>query len=320
VEVVTLTGIACSASTPATPAPTLVQTAISALTINNLPRSLRIGESVELTASVTLPNGTTKLADGVAWRSSNPAVATVSPTGVLSAVGSGGVDIVASAFEQEVSARLQVPFVITGIVHESAPTEEVRLPGARIEIVGSPATGQSLTADAEGRFVIEVEQPGFALHVSRDGYEPASFSVASLPRDQRPSIGLLPEFREIRDDFIFNDPPQRGLSVREATFPIPVHHGGRFMPVVYAACGFVGGPDCSASGKNYICADVRDGEGHVIARAVGSYDFTPQFRSPIHVSGGQMYHFRIFACDWGVEPAPLSRRIGYFRASVTHPN
>jgi hypothetical protein len=194
------------------------------------------------------------------------------------------------------------------------------LPGARIEIVGSPATGQFLTADAEGRFVIEVEQPGFALQVSRDGYEPASFSVASLPRDQRPSIGLLPVFREIRDDFIFNQPPQRGVSVREATFPIAVHHAGRFVADVYAACG--GGEqfiDCSASGMNFICADVRDGEGRVIARAVGGYDTPPQFW-PIHVSGGQMYHFRIFACDWGVEPAPLSRRIGLFRASVTHPN
>jgi hypothetical protein len=48
---------------------------------------------VQLAVSVKLEAGMTKQADAVTWESSNPLVATVSPTGFVTTTGFGGADI-----------------------------------------------------------------------------------------------------------------------------------------------------------------------------------------------------------------------------------
>ena len=83
----------CSSPAPTTPsAPT-----VTGLTISGLLGSLAIGQSVQLIAHVTLSDGTGKQALDAMWQSSDKTVATVSPTGLLSSVALGAVDVTASA-------------------------------------------------------------------------------------------------------------------------------------------------------------------------------------------------------------------------------
>ena len=87
---------ACDNSTARPPVlPTPVLPSVTALAINGLPSSLTVGTSVQLVASVTLPDGTTKLVAGVTWSFSDATVATVSSGGLLTVTGVGEGDATA---------------------------------------------------------------------------------------------------------------------------------------------------------------------------------------------------------------------------------
>ena len=200
---VTLT--ACSTPTPTVPTasiaplPTVVK-----ITIAGLPASVTYQQSVQLTAMVTFADGAQKQTLAGAWQSSDPTVASVSPTGLLTLVGFGDADVTVTFENLRASAHVAVskPIVrydISGVVHESAPTESVLLPGATVGIhfVGCPSCphdNQTTTTDGSGRFTLPgIDVPGFALVVVKPGYEAVSYPVGQLPRDQHPDIGLTPK-------------------------------------------------------------------------------------------------------------------------------
>lgn len=109
----TLILTACSSSAPQTPAsPTPSAPAVTALRIDGVPPSLSIGQSVQLSASVTLTDGAEKVAAGVTWHSSDTAVATVSADGMLTIVGSGGADIAASASQHDAAVHVSIERVL----------------------------------------------------------------------------------------------------------------------------------------------------------------------------------------------------------------
>jgi hypothetical protein len=175
----------------AAPTPSLTPT--TGLTIGSLPSPLTVGQSVQLTAMVVLPDGATKLTDDAVWKSSDASVMTISSSGVLSVVAHGSADITATAYQHAASVHLRVLFAITGIVHESVPTETQPVQGARVVIQGGLDSGTSAMTDGAGRFSLEAEAAGFTLAVSKDGYDSTSAKIAELPRDQRPEITLVPD-------------------------------------------------------------------------------------------------------------------------------
>src|SRR5258706_10778104 len=78
-------------SVSASPLPTVVK-----LTITGLPTTVAYQQSVQLTATVTLADGTQQRRLDAAWQSSDTTVATVSPTGVLTMIGFGDADVTAT--------------------------------------------------------------------------------------------------------------------------------------------------------------------------------------------------------------------------------
>jgi hypothetical protein len=96
-------GGSSSSSTPSTPgAPTPT---VSSVTMNGTPPAL--GETAQFTATATLSNGTTQdVTSQATWQSSNAAVATVTPTGIVRSVAAGEADI--SATYSSVSGSRQV--------------------------------------------------------------------------------------------------------------------------------------------------------------------------------------------------------------------
>ena len=203
---------ACDTTTPAPPtAPTPTLPAVATVAITGLPTTLTVGQSLQLTASATLPDGTRLNATGqVTWQSSAVAVASVSPAGLLTILAPGEADVTATLQSVNGTVHVVVPkplpppvtFDITGVVHEGAPTENVMLAGATVGIhfAGCPTCphdNQETTTDAQGRFTLpSIDTVGFTLWVQKPGYEATDFVVAQLPRDQHPSISVTPVIHE----------------------------------------------------------------------------------------------------------------------------
>lgn len=84
-------------------------------------------------------------------------------------------------------------FEIAGLVHESAPTEDVAIAGARVAIVGGALDGLVVITDARGRFSLRpIASSAHTLKVRQDGYQDVELDVAMLPRDGRADIAMLP--------------------------------------------------------------------------------------------------------------------------------
>jgi hypothetical protein len=211
-----LCGTACdhpSVPTPAAPAP--ISPTVASVTIDGVPASLTVGQTVQLTASVTLSDGTRSDATTqAAWQSSDVTVAIVSSAGLLAIAAPGDADVTATLQTVQGRAHVSVPkpspprtgFDISGLVHESAPTEDVALSGATVGIhfVGCPSCphdNETTTTGADGRFTLPgIDRPGFALVVSKSGYETTQFGVVELPRDGHPDIAMLPPPGQISFD------------------------------------------------------------------------------------------------------------------------
>ena len=172
-----------------------------------MPSAFAIGQTVQLKASASLPDGTHLDATGqVTWQSSALAVVTVSAAGLLTVVAPGEADVIATLQTVRSVGHVVVlkpvppapSYDISGVVHESAPTENVMVAGATVGIhfAGCPSRpndNQSTTTDDSGRFELTgIGAAGFALVVSKPGYDSTSYRIAQLPRDQHSSIGLVP--------------------------------------------------------------------------------------------------------------------------------
>jgi Bacterial Ig-like domain (group 2) len=84
-------------STPSTPASPTGTTSVAVGVSGNAPANLAPGETRQLFATATRRDGTTSDVTNLAtWQSSNPAIATVSPSGVLAAAAEGSIDVFAT--------------------------------------------------------------------------------------------------------------------------------------------------------------------------------------------------------------------------------
>lgn len=210
-----------------------------------------VGESEQLTVFVSLSDGARKdITAKVSWTSSDERIATVSAAGLLTIVGVGETAITANYAELTATARILVPrfippplsYTITGMAHESAPTEHVALAGARVEIVGdTPLAGQTFTTDWRGRFSLPpVLDAGFAIKVKKPGYEDVQRDIVMLPRDQQLDIDVPPVRRVLNVAVSGKNDCVDLPSVRFSTLPggngfswggrvyarLPIHHDG----------------------------------------------------------------------------------------------
>jgi carboxypeptidase family protein/Big-like domain-containing protein len=241
---------ACSTEAPPatpTPTPTPTPSPIVSVSINGVPASPAVGQTVQLTAQLTRQDGMS--ADGtsqVTWLSSDLTVVTVSAAGLLTIAAPGDADVTATLQAVRGTAHVTVPkpvarpvlYDLEGVVHESAPTDNVALAGATvgIHVAGCPTCphdNESTTTDATGRFRFPgIEAGGFSLVVSKPGYETTSYSIAQLPRDQHPDVGVNPSLTTVRQIFegVFQQSdyhPNFLATWRDTEFP--VHHSGSIV-------------------------------------------------------------------------------------------
>ena len=106
-------GGSSSPTAATTPTPLPAPPTIQALLIA-VPTSLEAGQTMQLRADAVLSDGTTQAvaASSVSWQASNPVVATISTTGMFSAMQAGIVDV-RGTYQQWTSAAASVTVTAT---------------------------------------------------------------------------------------------------------------------------------------------------------------------------------------------------------------
>jgi uncharacterized protein YjdB len=145
--------------------------AVAAIAITGAPPRVTVRDSFELRASAADRAGT-QLPDGpVTWQSSRPAVATVSPTGAVTALAEGSATITATRDGREASVVIRVAAPAVARLSIS-PTGRALLVGDSLELVatmrtagGDTVAGPVTWTSSDAR-VVRVEATGWALAVS----------------------------------------------------------------------------------------------------------------------------------------------------------
>jgi carboxypeptidase family protein/Big-like domain-containing protein len=151
------------------------------------------GSSFQLTATARMTDGGTRdVTSASRWETSNPLLATVSPTGMITVVGSGELDVRATfqgvTGSMHLSVRLAQAFMLSGVVAEAAPSAGP-IAGARVQIVPT----DHVITDAHGVFAFgRIAAGRQIIEVSRDGYQTWSTEIV-LDRDtELPAVTLFP--------------------------------------------------------------------------------------------------------------------------------
>jgi hypothetical protein len=225
---------------PPTPAPTVARVDIEGPAVRDLNF---LGDTVQLRAFAAFSDGSrTDVTNDAAWSVANTVVLSVTPRGMVTALGYGASAVTASYRERSaevgvsVVSRLGAEFRITGVVRDAG----TRLPIAGARVWRGGADPGAIT-DADGFFS---DGPGVVgprtLFVSKLGY---AFGLVDLPGPNPPStvdVALVPDpgpsiERTVAGTFDGRD-PLSGLDL--ATHRVVTKPGGLFdAEVVRPDCG-----------------------------------------------------------------------------------
>jgi hypothetical protein len=153
----------------------------------------------QMTARADLSDGTSRdVTTQSKWETSNASIATVSAAGVVTAIGSGQVEVRATFQNVTGSATLTVnapapgpskTFAVFGVARETAPASHP-LAGVVIRVTAGPDAGATATSDASGAFRFTALKEGtVAFEGTKDGYLP--WQVSNLTLDHDTEVGVL---------------------------------------------------------------------------------------------------------------------------------
>jgi len=182
-----------SPAQPATPGP-----AVSVLVITN---QMVNDATMQMIATARFTDGTTRdVTTSSTWASSNTAVATISPTGMLTIVANGSVDVRADFQGTSASLHLALTrapdprthFALSGFAREVTPGTQV-LDNVRITIAEGPDSGTKVTTDASGQFrFASVSATRVSLEATRDGFQLWRMTNLMIDRDTQIQVVMYP--------------------------------------------------------------------------------------------------------------------------------
>jgi hypothetical protein len=179
---------------------------------------------------------------------------------------------------------------VSGRVTESAPTEEVSIPGARLRVVNGPLAGTAITADRNGGFSLTGVSGAADVAVQADGFSDALVRIDPA-RGTAISIPLTPVPRTVVETIGAYPPAPR----RPATsFFRAVHNAGS---IVVSKLYFYYSGDATNPPTRTI--ELWDGTRLVAAATVNKQQWY-DVDLDAHVEGGRRYEIRIRGGEWGV--------------------
>lgn len=159
------------------------------------PSLTALGATVQLTAAVRDQFGNAMTGAAVQWSSSDPAVASVSASGLVTALAVGNVTVTASSGSATQNAALAVTQAVSSVVVTPpdaviAPSETVQLEAQALDANGNPVAGTSLSWTSGDSNVATVSSAGLVSGVAAgttmitataDGVEGSSMVTVSPP-------------------------------------------------------------------------------------------------------------------------------------------
>ncbi len=228
-------GSAVTPTPPSSTSPTLVSVVITGSP------SMYVGTTAQLRASANYAKGSpVDVTTQVTWASAAPSVATISPSGMLAAVGTGTADITANYQGVTGTLRLtvnRVPvFTLSGTVTETFPTSSTPVGGALVQILDGPNQGRSATTDSNGQYQITALLAGTgSVRAHAANYDDATTNSVTIGNDTPLSFMLNPTAKQIHEDIV-SDISGGGPStcyLQGGTtpfpcrlFPVPLHNPG----------------------------------------------------------------------------------------------
>lgn len=234
VAMLVLAGIvsACSGDNPVPPITPTSPTLISVTLTGNL--AILSGQTSQLTATANFAKGTTQdITTQAAWSSVTPTIATVSSTGLVTALSSGIAEI--RATYQNVTGSLQLTvnrppsYSLSGSVTETAPHTSRALTGVRVEIVDGANQGRFALTDGSGQYQIaNVLAGSFNVRAHLDTYDDVIKAV-TLNTNMSLALTLNPTPRSISETFtgsVSGGDPAGNCGSPCRIFAVPIHNTG----------------------------------------------------------------------------------------------
>jgi len=188
-----------SSDSPTAPSlPALPGVTVSTLVVTNQPPS---GNTIQLVATARMSDGSSQtVTNGVMWESSNPAIATISSSGLLTVLANGQVD--ARALYQGVLGSITLTltrspdpgarFTLSGIAREVSPEPRI-LGDVRITIAEGPDAGTSATSDAGGQFrFASLAGSRVSLEATRSGYQTWRMTNLTIDGNKQIEVVMYP--------------------------------------------------------------------------------------------------------------------------------
>jgi Big-like domain-containing protein/carboxypeptidase family protein len=186
--------VACAADTNQSPAAPAPAGGVFEIRITSAAPS---DATIQLTATARLADGSSRdVTTSAVWTSSNPALATVSASGLVTAVGAGQVEVRASYQGVMGTLTLQVDrpiqrFALSGVVHEVGPAGAA-VANARVEIVRGPGAGAFVTTDGAGIYRLPGLNGLVDITASKDGFIDWRLSNLTVDRDMHMDVTMYP--------------------------------------------------------------------------------------------------------------------------------
>ncbi len=199
---------ACGGNSSVTPTPPPTSPTLVSVTITGS-LSVYAGLTTQLKATANYAKGTPlDVTNQATWASATPAVATISPSGILKGVSTGTADITASY--QNVTGTLHVTvnrvplYTLSGTVTETFPTASTAVAGVVVQVVDGANQGQSATTDSSGQYQLTDLVAGtFSVKAHHDNYDDVTSSV-TIQNDATLAFSLNPTSKEVREVFDSN--------------------------------------------------------------------------------------------------------------------
>lgn len=151
---------------------TVTQAPVASVSITPSPLSMSVGQSTGLTALVRDDAGNLLSGRTVAWSSSNTAVATISPSGVVTAVAAGTTTITATSEGKSGSATVTVTNFAVATVNVQPQSNtiiqgsSVQLSATLTDVNGAPATNRAVSWSSSNNSIATVNSSGLVSGVA----------------------------------------------------------------------------------------------------------------------------------------------------------
>lgn len=147
-----------------------VLTPVASVSVSPASATVSVGSTVQLSATALDGNGAPVAGWPVSWASGNPAVATVSASGFVTAVGGGSVTITATSGGKSGTSAITVPVPVASVTVSPASAtvavgSTVQLTATPRDAGGNPLTGRTITWASSAVGVATVDANGLVTAV-----------------------------------------------------------------------------------------------------------------------------------------------------------